>query len=290
MDQPGLILARAVMLLALLLAAGLPFYALIAGRSLSRAVPVLLAPVAMAASAWWALESVAAMAALPVAALDRDTVAAVLGATPLGPVLTIRAVALVVMAAAALLPARTRPMPAALAALAVAGAGAVALGCAAWTGHAGASAGGLGALHRGADVLHLLAAATWIGALFTLLATVMTRSPLHDLARELAAFSRTGTVIVALLLATGTVNTLAIVGWPSVNQLISRWALALAIKLALFAAMLGLAARNRWQLTPRIESGTDVRGSLILSLMLETAAALAVVLAVGWLGVLDPSG
>jgi putative copper resistance protein D len=280
-DQPGLILARAVMLLALLLAAGLPLYRLIAGRPLSRAVPVLLAPVAMAASVWWALESVAAMAAMPLGDLDRAMVSSVLDATPLGMVLNVRAAALLVMSGAMVLPTRVRLVPAALG-------GAVALGSAAWTGHAGATEAALGTLHRSADVLHLLAAATWIGALISLLVASIRRASLRDLAHELAAFSRTGTVVVALLLATGTVNTLAIVGWPTAPQLTSRWALALAIKLALFAVMLGLAAHNRWQLTPGITSGTVGRWPLIRSLTLETGAGIAVVVIVGWLGVLDP--
>ena len=86
---PGgdLIAARALVYAALLLAAGLPIYLLGAGRgiALDRAIRISLALLAVtgaAASAWWALASVAAMAALPLAELDRATVEAVLAATP----------------------------------------------------------------------------------------------------------------------------------------------------------------------------------------------------------------
>ena len=37
-----------------------------------------------------------------------------------------------------------------------------------WTGHGGATLGEIGDLHLAADVLHLIAAATWIGGVFPL--------------------------------------------------------------------------------------------------------------------------
>ena len=58
-----------------------------------------------------------------------------------------------------------RPVPSFLASLALA--------TAAWTGHAGATEAGQGALHRASDVLHLLAAATWLGALVLFLAAAL---------------------------------------------------------------------------------------------------------------------
>jgi putative copper resistance protein D len=63
----------------------------------------------------------------------------------------------------------------------------------------------------------------------------------------------------------------------------------LGLKLSLFAAMLGLAAINRWKITPALERG-DAAGPMHLkrSLVLEMALGLGVVGIVALLGVLDP--
>jgi len=281
--EAGLIIARIVSYAAMLLAAGIPLYRLSAGRNLAddhdARMPVCLAAfVAIAASLWWVLESIASMAAVPLSDLDRATVSAVLGATPLGNVLAIRTAALVVVAIAAL---RRRYLIAALAA-------SVALATAAWTGHAGASEGTLGHLHRAADVVHLLAAATWIGALVLFL-TVLTGSHDRDaLIRHLSGFARTGSVIVLLLLITGVVNLLITAGWPP--DWTSTWSLLLLAKLAMFGAMLGLAACNRWKLTPALErNDPGSRRALLISLCAETSLAFAIVATVAALGTLSPA-
>ncbi|MEP7221777.1 MAG: copper homeostasis membrane protein CopD [Novosphingobium sp.] len=281
--------ARALVYLALLPTAGLPLYLLSTGRGavLSgrlRAVLVVLAVTGAAASAWWTLASVAAMAAQPITALDAATVSAVLDATPLGLVMKVRLAALIALAAFALLPLARWRLP--LLALA----GATALFTCAYTGHAGASEGAMGHLHRLADEIHLLAAGTWLAALGVFLASAFGTSQDQPFEVRLAAFARTGTVIVAALMLTGVVNALAILGWPLPPTFPSGlWAGVLAAKLALFGAMLGLAALNRWRLTPALASGDPgARTRLRRSLMLETALALGVVALVALLGLLDP--
>lgn len=288
MDSTGLILSRGLAYAALLLAAGVPLYGLtartgspVSGRQRLGLIGLALA--AGAASAWWALESVAAMAGLPLSGLDRETVSVVLAATPLGTVLEWRLTALAGLVVAALVPLRhTRRLLLVLA-------GAAALCTMAWTGHAGATEGGAGTLHRAADVVHLLAAATWLGALLTFLAHAFGRA--EGFEHELAAFARTGTGIVALLLLTGVVNTLSIAGWPlDAAHLTSPWGLLLGVKLALFGAMLGLAAINRWRLTPALASAdATARRHLRISLLVETGLGLGVVAVVAMLGVLDPA-
>lgn len=288
MDTGGLIAARLLSYSALLLVAGMPIYVMCAGggATVSRRLRLglaALAGVALFASIWWALASVATMTALPLADLDRTTATAVLAATPLGRVLEIRVVALLGVIAAVLVPLPRGRMP--LAALFAV----VALAAAAWTGHSGASEGTAGTLHRVADVLHLIAAATWLGALVLLLAAVFTRA--GDLDRRLSGFATVGSVIVATLLLTGIYNTLAISGFRYDPALLtSRWGMLLAIKLALFAAMLGLAAINRWRLGPALMSGdAGAVRHLRRSLALETGAALAIVVIVAVLGTLDPA-
>lgn len=280
METPGLILSRAVAYLALLLVAGVPLFALTARKGASlplRAALAIFAVTAGVASAWWALESAAAMAGTTLGQLDQQTAEAVLAATPLGVVMEWRLTALVAVVLATVLPLKALRVPV------LALAGGAALMSMAWTGHAGASeVSG----HLWADVIHLLAAATWIGALAVFLAQAMAGKA--D-AAVLAAFARTGSVVVALLILTGVMNTLAIAGWPV--PVSSRWAVLLAVKLALFALMLGLAAVNRWRIVPALERAEEgAAARLRRSIAMEAAAGLAVICVVAWLGVLDPAG
>ncbi|MFT6568809.1 MAG: putative copper resistance protein D, partial [Sphingomonas echinoides] len=68
----------------------------------------------------------------------------------------------------------------------------------------------------------------------------------------------------------------------------------LLAKLALFALMLGLAALNRFRLTPRFEASiaaSDHRGALGAlrrSLGAETGCIIAILALVAWLGTLEP--
>lgn len=286
MEQDGLIAARALVYVLLLPAAGLPLYALTALRvapvsNATRRVTAAFAVLAGLASIWWVVASVAAMAATPVAELDRGTVMVVAGATPLGMVLTVRLAALTVLAATILwsrLP-LTIPILAGLAALATM----------AFTGHAGASEGLTGLVHRLSDTLHLAAAACWLAALLRFVIGVLRGEPATASARHLARFAATGTVIVTLLVVTGIINVGLIAGWALPPR--SLWTALLAVKLALFAAMLGLAALNRWRLTPALERGeANARAALKRSLCAELACGLALVGVVAVLGTLDPVG
>lgn len=291
MPDGGVIAARLLSYAALLLVAGLPLYLLCAGGDLVRLarwrlVLILLAALALAASVWWALAGIAAMAALPLSGLDQATIVAVLQATPLGGVLAIRLILLLGVALAVLAPWPRWRLP--VAALC----GGAALATCAWTGHAGASAGTLGSTHRLADILHLLAASTWLGALLVLFALVLSPAGGPELHRRLAGFTTIGTVCVVALLGTGIVNTLAITGvGGDFAWVTSRWGTLLAIKVALFAAMLALAAMNRWRLAPAL-AGDRPRAwrHLRWSLALETLAGMLIVAIVALLGTLDPAG
>lgn len=279
METTGLLAARAAAYLALLLVAGVPLHALAAGQVLAfraRLVLALLAIVAAFASAWWALESVAAMAGVSLAELDQATAEVVLAQTPLGKVMEWRLTALAAVFLACFVPLPVLRLPI------LALAGSVALGSVAWTGHAGASEM---ALHRVSDVAHVLAAATWIGALAVFVTSAFSREGADTAA--LARFARTGSVVVAVLILTGLLNTLAIAGWPMMFE--ARWFSILTVKLALFAAMLALAAGNRWRIVPALERGEPgAKARLRRSLVLEFAAGIGVVGAVALLGVLDP--
>jgi len=279
----GLVAARFLATALLLVLAGIPFHLAINGKKvLAQNVRVLMAVLALAAviaSVWWALESVAAMASTPVSALDRETVLAVLEATPLGTVLALRIAALAGLIVSAMLAARTLPIL--VFAL-------VALASSAWTGHSGSAQGGYGLFQRLLDVVHLGGASLWLGALLVFLVSVSRRVGKPSLVTSLSAFAATGTIVVGALALTGGVNAVMIgsEGW----SMASGWTQLLAVKVFLFVAMLGLAAQNRWRLTPALAQGMPgAERRLVRSLALEAACALAIVAIVAVLGLLDPA-
>lgn len=177
------------------------------------------------------------------------------------------------------------------------GAGAIALGGLAWTGHGAMDEGVRRVLHLGTDMLHLLAAGTWFGALvsFVLLAALDTRGVddrMRLLGRTAVGFAAVGTGVVVVLMLTGVVNYLLISGWvwPSVRTLYVR---LLAVKVAIFCGMLLLAAANRWRLSPRlaIATGSDRLAALHAlrsSLFFESSCAVAILVLVAWIGTLSP--
>ncbi|GLI98236.1 MULTISPECIES: copper homeostasis membrane protein CopD [Sphingomonadaceae] len=168
-----------------------------------------------------------------------------------------------------------------------------------WTGHAGATEGWTGSLHRLSDIVHMLAAAIWIGGiaafswlLFQPLAH-QSDAQIRIAHRALEQFSRVGTLAVALIVLTGIINSLSLMGLPHPYALFaSRYGQLLLIKLALFAAMLMLAGVNRWRLTPALGAANGnpvpaLRG-LRQSLVLETSTVLTILAVVAWLGTLEP--
>ena len=109
----------------------------------------------------------------------------------------------------------------------------------------------------------------------------------------LTGFAVAGSIIVALIVVTGFINVWMIVGVEGALRLpTTLYGKLLIAKLALFVAMLGLAAANRWRLTPRLAwaSDNDVGGvrALRISIALETGAALLILALVAWLGTLSP--
>ena len=234
----------------------------------------------------------AAMAGVPVADLDRETLAFVVGETGHGAAFIVQVLALLAAVALALL------FRGARGGWLIAAAAGVAVGSLAWTGHAGATEALPGALHRLSDIVHLLAAAAWIGALVTLLrAVVATKAgaAVAEAQDALTAFAVAGSVIVGLIIVTGLVNSAMIVGFAGLPLLpYTLYGQLLIAKLGLFALMLVLASLNRWRLTPRLgpvpDDGDPSRAvaAVRTSLALETGAAITILAVVAWLGTLAP--
>jgi putative copper resistance protein D len=101
-------------------------------------------------------------------------------------------------------------------------------------------------------------------------------------------FSTSGHVAVALVIATGLIDTLLVVGklpldWSLPYQLL------LAAKMALVAVMVGLAVVNRYVFVPRLARNRDGATAAILrATMAEIAIGTAVLALVAWFGTLDP--
>ena len=127
----------------------------------------------------------------------------------------------------------------------------------AWAGHAAATTGFDGTIHRGGDALHLIAAGAWLGGLWPLAILLGNARRAGDPAAAAIAhyaagrFSILGMISVAAILATGGVNTYQLLGtWTfAIDTDYSR---LLLMKIGLFIIMLRIAAVNRLRLMPRL--------------------------------------
>lgn len=155
-------------------------------------------------------------------------------------------------------------------------------------GHAGAASDGIVRyVHIGADALHLLAAGGWLGALPALVYCMAIAPSPATLARIVRRFSVLGIVCVGVLIATGVVNSLFLVG--SFAALFGTpYGELLIVKLALFAALLAIAASNRLWLTPRLAGERGAARSLRRNAMLEIAGGAIIIAIVGALGTMVP--
>lgn len=284
---------------------GTPLFLLYSRRALSDGAPQRLWPrklllvatlVALGGALAWVMLETASMSGNPKAAADPGALGSFMSETPFGRAALVRIVAAIL--ALALLLSRRWSSRGAWGLLA--GLGSVTVVSLAWTGHGAADEGGWGMAHLAADVLHLLAAAAWVGALFGLIPLVLRSASSEAAARSaeaaLAGFSGMGTALVAILLLSGLVNGWFLIGPGRLGALLTTgYGRLLLAKLALFGAMLCLAAANRFLLTPRLAGALNRSGSthaalrsLRASLLLETGLAVLVLVAVSWLGTLAP--
>ena len=256
---------------------------------------LLLALVAIGLSIFSMVAMTASMAGMAILDVDRGSIAAMVFDTPMGLAWQVRVAALTVMSG---LVVTQRPASR----LASVGLAAAALASLAWTGHGAAGEALTGWVQLAADIVHLLAAGGWIGALVALglmLARGRSRCTADDytaMHHALAGFSKAGTLFVGLLVITGSVSSWILVGPQGVAMAASsQYVQLLAIKLALFAAMLKLAAMNRFSLTPALlrdlDAGLGPAGALRAlhrSVAIEIGLAALVLAIVAWLGTIVP--
>ncbi|WP_213772524.1 CopD family protein [Bradyrhizobium sp. dw_78] len=135
-------------------------------------------------------------------------------------------------------------------------------------------------LTRPAVFLHGVGVAYWLGAFMPLVA--MAARPKPSLLPVLNRFSRIAVPVVGVLVLTGL--TLAVIQLASFRALIETdYGLILSVKLGLVIALLGLAALNRFRLTPALAADPAAARPLVRSIALEGLVAVGILAAVaGW--------
>jgi putative copper export protein len=139
-----------------------------------------------------------------------------------------------------------------------------------------------------AEGLHLLAGGAWLGGLLPLLILVRDAPP-KQAAEVLRRFSKLATLCVVAIAGTAGLQ-----GWVLGGGVAgltgTAYGFVLLLKAALFAALLGLAAVNRFRLTPAMErlDAQPARRTLLRAIAAETVLGLTVVLTAGVLSGLEP--
>jgi putative copper resistance protein D len=167
------------------------------------------------------------------------------------------------------------------------------MGSLAWSGHAGGTPGIDGHLHVASDFLHLIAAGAWLGGLLPLTLLFASARNAQDpsmplLVRSVTSrFSTVGLFAVGTLLVTGVVNGAVLVG--SLSALLEtnygNWLLS---KIGLFAVMVGVAAINRFHLTPLLPEVRAIR-QLVRNTWIESGLGLIIIVIVSVLGTMPPA-
>ena len=228
----------------------------------------------------------ASMAGVAILDVDCTSIWAMISQTPMGAAWSVRMCVLALLAISFV----TMRRPTVLASL-----GAIPLGSLAWTGHGAAGEGNAGIIQLIADVVHLLAAGAWLGAIVGLGSMIWASRNTAATFGALENFTSVGTIIVASVIGSGLVNAFYLVGWSNLATLpFTLYGQLLLVKIALVGAMLGVAALNRFKLTPAL--GAEIRndriyparGGLRLSFILELSLAAAILGLVAWLGTLEP--
>jgi putative copper resistance protein D len=266
------------------------FIALIAPKRLSQAIAASSNVLVVAAGLLAALST---LAWLPIqaamigeswqSAVDRSTLSTLLWDTAIGKAWLVR-LALSLLLAAALSWRSASSLRLALSGLLLASL--------ALTGHANMDEGTRGVLHILNDALHVLAGGAWLGSLLALpgcLARLRDPGFCTEAKTALRRFSSAGHLAVALVIATGIVNTVLVLQrWPT--DFASTYQMLLATKIAFVAGMTGLAVMNRYIFVPRMLTQRD---RAIIQIRNGTYAELAlgasVLALVAFLGILDPA-
>ena len=136
---------------------------------------------------------------------------------------------------------------------------------------------------------HILAAGAWVGALLPVLLVMrqMAKRVTQEQAIPLRNFSITGHYAVALTVVSGLVNATPIRGrfFPSTS---SSYDAMLILKIAIVAAMISIAAVNRYVIVPRLANNPRSATTLLGFTGTEFVLAGIVIIVVNQLSALNP--
>ena len=293
----GLVVSRFLHLSALLTLLGCSLFPLYADRSANsflrmRQIALISAIAALVTGVFWFAFTAAGMSGSLAGATNWPTLSLVANSTAFGSIWIARLILLAVLLVMLGKAARSRQLW--LLASAISG---IAVASIAWAGH-GQEGEGFGAtLHAISDVVHLFAAAIWIGALTAFLLLLRRGAPQRGMTAALIGFSTIGPLTVALLTISGVINSWFLIGPQHLSALFSTgYGITLSVKIALFAGMVVFATINRVRLTPRLAMAHDATAeqravrSLKRSIGAETLLAACVIAVVALLGTLPPPG
>lgn len=166
-----------------------------------------------------------------------------------------------------------------------------------WCGHAGGGVGFGGDVHAANDVVHLVAAAAWVGCLIPLLILIGPHVEMPPATRLhlIRRFSSLAVLAVIGLTASGVINTWFMLDGVR-DLVVTVYGRLVLVKVVLFLAMLAFAAANRLWLTPRlaVRQGRARPDNTALRLLcrftaVEVALGVAVICVVALLGELPPA-
>lgn len=239
------------------------------------------------------LVSISAMMAQPVSQLEWVTIEAMISATDLGWAFLARTAFLVAAVANCAFFARS-----AHASMIAALCFGLAVATLPWSGHAAASEGSLGLMHRMNDAVHLLAAGLWLGAIgwflhLTVAAHRFRQVSAAPLLADMHRFASLGILLVAVVAVTGTINAQLIFGIENSPEVVgTNYGRLLLAKILLVGVMILFGARNAW--IGRRQASFDNMNvnlsKLRVSLGAELSLAVLVIGLIAALGMMSPMG
>lgn len=158
------------------------------------------------------------------------------------------------------------------------------------SGHAAMNTGWLRALHRGNDIIHVLAGGAWFGALIPvalIFPLLSDRQAGRNATTALIRFSTAGHVAVSVVLISGIANMFLIIGGFPLDWSVD-YQLLLSVKILLVLSMIGLAIFNRYVLVPKLSRPHGSVAALRIGTTVEIVLALAIIGLVAWFGTLEP--
>lgn len=280
---------------------GLSAFAMLGLRQSLPAGPDAKPSAGMIIAAWLAplvaimvmLASIGVMMAQPFWQVEWATVQAILTATDLGTAFFVRLLALVT--AAILLMLLRTSIGRWLASFSFG----IALATLAWSGHAAATEGAIGILHRVNDAAHLVAAGLWLGAIGWFVGLVFAAHRHRDgiasagVIADMHRFAPLGAFLVVVVSITGLVNAHLTFGLGNARAVMATdYGILLAAKIALVAVMVGFGARHA--VLGRQFHKTDQRDAqpslarLRFTLAAELGVAVTVTALIAMIGTLSP--